>query len=461
MEEPSELFVLGVARLLRYTYGGLLLTFLAVVVAPCETKIAVDALGPVLSPLAALGLGAAIYVVSRHVIGELALFRLTHSIHRWWDSKRQRATTSAVQFVQNLGVDNWEARSAYTAVRKQHLEPVEPRPLDVVHSELHMLYITSIETFIAAVLLGFQQRLFACVAMFVVFLVFLASAVAADIVQSQNECLVFKTRKIGIVEFLTAQGYLQSPGIGRQLLDCEERERNDGVFQRAKSMCQPYYNAESSVPGHDMMHVERVIKLASIISEGADVDQRLVRLAALLHDVGHRRTEGVELRDHATTSGKIAVEILENIPELGHAEVRDIVKAIRRHSDLNSASDSLLTRIVRDADRLDGMGAIGIMRTCMHRHRLPLYDAQRPFEVDGTSESKISTLVHALVRSVEWQSMLTVPKAMELGRTRCEFLVGFLGQLAKEIGCSEEDLATLSSTVGNALRQRNRVSVGR
>jgi uncharacterized protein len=109
---------------------------------------------------------------------------------------------------------------------------------------------------------------------------------------------------------------------------------------------------------HSFEHVDRVTRIAAILAEKEKADMELVLVGALLHDIG--RVVG---EPHNETGAKLAIEILD---EIGYpAEKRDrIAKIILRHRQ--SRMDDLETleeEIVWDADKIDLIGATGVLRS--------------------------------------------------------------------------------------------------
>ena len=116
---------------------------------------------------------------------------------------------------------------------------------------------------------------------------------------------------------------------------------------------------------HGFDHVLRVVRLSKRIGEieGADLD--VLMPAAYLHDVARmdEKTRGV---DHAIEGARIASEFLKKI---GYPEdkIPFIEHAIRVHRFRSKEEPKTLeAKILRDADRLDALGAIGIYRVITH-----------------------------------------------------------------------------------------------
>ncbi len=117
-------------------------------------------------------------------------------------------------------------------------------------------------------------------------------------------------------------------------------------------------NAEG---GHDWFHIERVYKNSLLIAKTEKVDQLVVELAALLHDIADSKFhEGDE-----TVGPKLAREFLESqfVIEKVIQHVIQIIENISfkgGNHNVEFASPEL--DVVQDADRLDAIGAIGIAR---------------------------------------------------------------------------------------------------
>jgi uncharacterized protein len=119
-------------------------------------------------------------------------------------------------------------------------------------------------------------------------------------------------------------------------------------------------------PVHGFDHVLRVYRMAERLAlvEGADVE--IVHAAALLHDAEGSATAGGEIgrSNHHHASSEFARQILqaENwLPERIVA-VQHCIRA-HRFRDNSEPPQSLEAKILFDADKLDVIGAIGVVRT--------------------------------------------------------------------------------------------------
>jgi uncharacterized protein len=130
-----------------------------------------------------------------------------------------------------------------------------------------------------------------------------------------------------------------------------------------------------SIIAHDIKHVDRVRGWAIRIARGEAIqDLELVEAAALLHDIGLTRVEVEQRSQHGTVGAEIATQFLRHHELFSEGEIDVIAAAIRRHN--SPCGGGRLGEVLRDADRLDALGAVGIMRAFTSRYALPEYAPQ-------------------------------------------------------------------------------------
>lgn len=113
---------------------------------------------------------------------------------------------------------------------------------------------------------------------------------------------------------------------------------------------------------HDMSHIDRVESVCIGIHEHEGGDIKVLRLAALLHDVGIVR-EHNEGGDHAEYSAEIAREFLSRAGA-DNSLVDHVTSCIRTHRfSRGLKAESIEAQILQDADRIDALGAVGIFRS--------------------------------------------------------------------------------------------------
>lgn len=125
------------------------------------------------------------------------------------------------------------------------------------------------------------------------------------------------------------------------------------------------YNNSEKNDIHGFKHVERVLKLSLEIGTALNANLPVIKIAALLHDVGRSLIKEDEVKNHAEISAEIAENfIIENNFNITMEDVENILHCIRVHSFSNNLKPiTLEAKILSDADKLDALGAIGLYRT--------------------------------------------------------------------------------------------------
>jgi uncharacterized protein len=181
-------------------------------------------------------------------------------------------------------------------------------------------------------------------------------------------------------------------------------------------------------PGHDFKHVDRVSKLAKQIAEAEGYDAQEAEIAGLLHDVG--RTVKDPQKPHAIEGVPIARRLLDKYTDLPDDAKERILKAIEVHSDKTTEGE--LNNILQDADKLDGIGAIGINRAYTTHHTKPDFFEDKVIP-EMTDYFKSKTSHEGILWQINWYSMLYTEKAKEIGKHRYEYMKQFMEQIKKEV----------------------------
>lgn len=129
--------------------------------------------------------------------------------------------------------------------------------------------------------------------------------------------------------------------------------------------------------GHGLDHIQRVVKMSKHLAQGEGVDPFLPVVAAYLHDtIDEKLVSDVQqaqhdlatyLADHGFGSDQVAT-IMDVITNISFAHTLD-------GEEIHL---SPVAKIVRDADWLDAIGAIGITRAIYYGggHHEKIYDPQ-------------------------------------------------------------------------------------
>ncbi len=133
---------------------------------------------------------------------------------------------------------------------------------------------------------------------------------------------------------------------------------------------------------HDFQHIERVTKLALHIGEIEGADLEIVELAALLHDVSDHKLNGGIINDNGRVSRELLTELHAN-EDIIESVCAIVDKISYKGAGVEDEKGSLELASVRDADRLDAIGAIGIARAFSFggARKRPFFDASIPYHL--------------------------------------------------------------------------------
>lgn len=126
---------------------------------------------------------------------------------------------------------------------------------------------------------------------------------------------------------------------------------------------------------HDFKHVDRVRYHALKIAKKEHFKNLPIVIAsALLHDIGLPRVRLA--KNHGKVGAQLAKEFLTKHHLFNNNEIAKIYYAIKNHNT-NIKMPGQLLAIIRDADMLDALGNIGIVRAFTSKSHLPDYNPQK------------------------------------------------------------------------------------
>jgi uncharacterized protein len=188
-------------------------------------------------------------------------------------------------------------------------------------------------------------------------------------------------------------------------------------------------------PGHDWLHIVRVTTMAARLGSLEAADLKKLLPAALLHDVINLRKDDPMRGQASALAAETARRVLKTHGYTAR-EIESIAIVIREHScTANLAPSSLESALLQDSDRLDAMGAIGILRAAVCGTRLGsrFYDMHDPYASNRIYEDRQFLLDHLHHRLLGLHVRLHTKSAREEGHRRAAFLHYFVKQLRAEI----------------------------
>lgn len=188
-------------------------------------------------------------------------------------------------------------------------------------------------------------------------------------------------------------------------------------------------------PAHDFLHFKRVVATAKKLCALEEATFEIVIPAAWLHDFVIV-PKSSQLRSQASRlSAEKAIEFLKgiNYPE---EFFEPIAHAIEAHSfSANIETRTLEAQIVQDADRLDGLGAIGIARCFATAGLLQreFYSHNDPFCEARVPDDTVFTIDHFYKKLFKTADTLKTKSGRQMGQERVLVMKNYLEAFRKEV----------------------------
>jgi uncharacterized protein len=188
-------------------------------------------------------------------------------------------------------------------------------------------------------------------------------------------------------------------------------------------------------PAHDFLHIRRVVSTAIELAREERADLMIVAPAAYFHDFVSIPKNDPRRTQASALSAEAAAEYLTSA---GYpARYLDAIRhAIAAHSfSAGIPCETIEAKVVQDADRLDGLGAIGVAR-CFTTTALmgrPYYDERDLFAESRAPDDKSYAVDHFFVKLFKVSETLQTASARSEGARRVAFMREYLKQLRSEI----------------------------
>ncbi|MGL4656766.1 MAG: HD domain-containing protein [Sarcina sp.] len=188
--------------------------------------------------------------------------------------------------------------------------------------------------------------------------------------------------------------------------------------------------------GHDWFHIERVYKNACYIAKREEnVDEYIVRLTALLHDVDDWKFSD----DNKTSTSTVEKFLIEQgVDEIDIEKITTIIKTMSfKGGVVDSTQYTIEGQIVQDADRLDAIGAIGIARAFTYggyKNNLMYDPSIKPQEFKSLDDvkKKNTTVNHFYEKLLKLKDLMNTKTGKILAKERHDYMENFLETFYKE-----------------------------
>ena len=188
---------------------------------------------------------------------------------------------------------------------------------------------------------------------------------------------------------------------------------------------------------HDWFHIERVLKMSLKLHLKEGGDKEVIQLLALLHDISDHKYNGGDYEKGREEAYQMIIEN-DGSTELANT-VSSIVPQISfKGSEVEDQEICIEGKIVRDADRLDAMGAIGIARAFAYggSKSRPLYNPNVSPISHHTKEdylnSKSHTVNHFYEKLLLLKDRMHTNSARGIAEIRHSYMLDFLDEFHKD-----------------------------
>ncbi|MFZ2621000.1 MAG: HD domain-containing protein [Minisyncoccia bacterium] len=204
------------------------------------------------------------------------------------------------------------------------------------------------------------------------------------------------------------------------------RAKYKALYDAVKKTHEDIVASGKTTMGHGWDHDLRVAQTSALIAETPRVGE-MTWVVGLMHSTDrHFGSETSEVLDRYFG--------LLPVGEFRNDELMFMREALMEHSMRNSDADNPVTVTLKDADRLSNMGALNLIRGGQHRPNIPAcipkYLGRKHPQ---TTFRNIQSCYDAIWFNLEWEDMLRLPKAKEMGKPYFDYYRDFMSRCVEEM----------------------------
>lgn len=213
----------------------------------------------------------------------------------------------------------------------------------------------------------------------------------------------------------------------------EKKPAREKLFERIEAEAKKFF--QSARGSHDWDHTGRVLQLCLRIGRKEKADLDILKLAALLHDIGRAEEDQSNGKIcHSRAGATMARNVLEAYG-VEQDTIDRVIHCIQTHRFRKRAvPTSKEAKILFDADKLDSIGAVGIGRAFLfagevgarlHNNEIDVRKT-KPYTKEDTAYREY------LVKLRKIKDRLFTKEGKKIGRERHRFMVEFFKRLNRE-----------------------------
>ncbi len=194
--------------------------------------------------------------------------------------------------------------------------------------------------------------------------------------------------------------------------------------------------------GHNMDHINRVCKIALSIAD-KNTNSKIITAIALLHDVDDYKLFGLEQSKDLTNAKMILSKTSFSKEEKN--KIINSIKTIGYSKRIAGVTPDIKeAMVVSDADMLDAMGALGILRSYHYNitHGNPFFTKEEFPNLDMNettykTKAKGTVVNHIFEKLLRLKDLMLTKKGKAEASRRHEFLIEFLKEYFYEEDAKE------------------------
>lgn len=209
---------------------------------------------------------------------------------------------------------------------------------------------------------------------------------------------------------------------------------DENFYKQLEEKIQPYFEGINAC--HNFSHSYRVMNIGFSIGKKENANLDIIKTSALLHDIGRQKQdESKGIICHAEVGAKMAREILEEF-EIEKDFINEVVHCIETHRFRKSNPPlSKEAKIIFDSDKLDCIGAIGVLRAASFSGCFGA-EVHDPFvDVENSNEygKEDSAYREYLVKLSKIKDKLLTDEGKRIAQERHDFMESFFDRANKEV----------------------------
>lgn len=211
------------------------------------------------------------------------------------------------------------------------------------------------------------------------------------------------------------------------------------IIDKLRKSVKEYFEKDSS--GHNIDHLERTLNYALYLQSKEGGDIIVIAVSAFLHDIHHILSAQQGRFVSPKESLPVVEKFLDKI-DITDKQRKHILYAIEHHEEYAFGEggikvDDIESKILQDADNLDAIGAIGIVRTFKFgiAHNILDYNPDVPLYQNEYDASKkdASTIHHINNKLLRLGKYMNTQTAKDLATKKIALMKSFMDMYIEEV----------------------------